>query len=72
MASDAHCRALGKADRDSGVDLEVRVLGSVSDKRVEVIPEGVDGVRLPDTDAFGLVETRIGRLETWGARPLRA
>jgi hypothetical protein len=28
---DARCRALGKADRESGVNLEVRVLGGVSD-----------------------------------------
>jgi hypothetical protein len=68
----ARRRALGKADRGSGVDFEEGVLGGVSDERVEGVAEGVDRVRLPEADAFGLVLTRIGRLESWGSRPLRA
>jgi hypothetical protein len=48
---DARCGALGKVDRESGVDLEVGVLGGVSDERFEGVAEGVERVRLPETDA---------------------
>ena len=41
MRLDARRRALGKTDCDAGVDLEVGVLGGVSDERVEGVADRV-------------------------------